>query len=638
MKKQTHHIQKQQVDLNFETEKKARYWNNRFSNFYYDEVAPDFNSLLDKTIPDDRTYEIDRLEIDLGTIQMDRFQEVFLKKAEEELKRILDNGSASTPGLGLSGDEEKGAAPDKLTKDDFRKPTREDQIEDQEEKKSFRIKNRRGHILDSLFHFLDHGVLPWNTEISNTEELESEIRKEIGEEKLTVHASFQERMQKAIIRQRFYFQFSEAFTEEIFNQLYSEERAVLVSLKNELKKRLVHLAKDDSSRKKIREELLKSVWRRIFRTDPADRREWPQYFVISIVEAISDCLKPPEKEPSVFKTILESLPPSSPLAAHLEAIIDKKDISKEFKKTEKDQEETDSTKKNREDKQEYQEDEENTGSRDSTDDRVEQSLKKRESGEEISKETPKTDGKKTGRRGENKEGPEKGELSDAELSGAPGSEDRSTRPDPESQKKRSPEHVESPLQSKEEQFGEVPESNVKKDRQPDHPKELEEFYLRNAGIILCWPYLSRLFTNLGYLEDQAFKEPRYQQRAVHQLGYIGSGKDQCEEHELVLSKFLCAWPLQIPIIKELKLTDEEKDNADQMLDSLISHWSVLKNTSVEGLRESFFHRGGKLFKEDEQWRLIVEQESYDMLLDRLPFSIAMIKLPWMEEMLKVDWA
>ena len=75
-----------------------------------------------------------------------------------------------------------------------------------------------------------------------------------------------------------------------------------------------------------------------------------------------------------------------------------------------------------------------------------------------------------------------------------------------------------------------------------------------------------------------------------------------------------------------------------MLTNMILNWPILKNTSIDGLQSSFFHREGKLRKEEQGWKLIVEQKSYDMLLDHLSYSIAIIKLPWMEEILKVDWA
>jgi hypothetical protein len=94
----------------------------------------------------------------------------------------------------------------------------------------------------------------------------------------------------------------------------------------------------------------------------------------------------------------------------------------------------------------------------------------------------------------------------------------------------------------------------------------------------------------------------------------------------------------MPLIKELKLLKKEKKECDMMLRNLISNWPILKNTSVEGLRSSFFHRNGKLQKEDDSWRLIVEQKSYDMLLDHLAYSISIIKLPWLKKILKVDWA
>ena len=77
--------------------------------------------------------------------------------------------------------------------------------------------------------------------------------------------------------------------------------------------------------------------------------------------------------------------------------------------------------------------------------------------------------------------------------------------------------------------------------------------------------------------------------------------------------------------------------ADEMLQSLIEYWSVLKNTSVDGLRESFLKRSGKLSLKNKQWLLQIEQRSYDMLLQQLPWSISMIKLPWMANLLVTEW-
>jgi hypothetical protein len=87
----------------------------------------------------------------------------------------------------------------------------------------------------------------------------------------------------------------------------------------------------------------------------------------------------------------------------------------------------------------------------------------------------------------------------------------------------------------------------------------------------------------------------------------------------------------------VSLTKEQIAEADVMLLSVIEHWSVLKNTSVQGLRESFLQRNGKLTLVNNEWLLQVEQKSYDMLLQHLPWSISMIKLPWMKNLLKTEW-
>ena len=69
----------------------------------------------------------------------------------------------------------------------------------------------------------------------------------------------------------------------------------------------------------------------------------------------------------------------------------------------------------------------------------------------------------------------------------------------------------------------------------------------------------------------------------------------------------------------------------------IDNWTILKNTSVEGLRVSFIDRDGTLSRTTKGWRLRVQSSSYDMLLQYLPWSIQYIKLPWMDTILQVDW-
>ena len=85
------------------------------------------------------------------------------------------------------------------------------------------------------------------------------------------------------------------------------------------------------------------------------------------------------------------------------------------------------------------------------------------------------------------------------------------------------------------------------------------------------------------------------------------------------------------------MTSETEKEVNSVLSSIIEHWSVLKETSVPGLQESFLRREGKLVFNKNRWLLTVEQRPYDMLLKQLPWSITMLQLSWMQHMLITEW-
>lgn len=799
MKKQTHHIQKQQVILDFPAEEEARKWNQNFYSFYYSDIFPSFATLLDKTIPEDDFYVIDRLEIDLGSISMDEFRISFLKKTDAELKRILKNGPVAASSAAREPEETV-------------QHENEDMGRDREE--NLQIQQREKNLLECFYHFLDHGVLPWNSQVKKIPELEAEIRKNTGFDALTGASAFQERMNRLYARKRLYYQFSGALSEEIFRRIYSIEPDMLFSLQEELKTILSHFAKNAAARKKLSQELSGELWIRLISTTPVGTRHWASRFIRSEVKRNLRHLKPAEEEP-LYKAILQELPSSSLLVPHIKAILSSTEVSRkpetgqdasEFggqdrqapvknstearktsanNKTIRDSEEkrasqpADSVGTAKEDVEEVftregtkRPETESTAPAKEIATKKERTIKTmaeakgtKEIDDEISHKT--TPGKtrsakaeSSGFGGKNKEetriagkekslpdrpepGTEKGARQPKERrkhdpestsstgdDTAPGLSDQAQPDDvrssfevkrktdspeeyieaanPTDKKKQKggveesehvttsdsgdlnksgplPEHgqPDSPVMDeprdghKAQKQSEYPAETAGKDGSRDlekpgsgslpgasehssdpaaelktdmpqpgsgeewrsgYPPEPEAYYLGNAGLILSWPYLGRLFEHLEYLEGGTFRDTGCRERAVHLLGYIATGQEQCEEPELVLAKFLCAWPLQMPVIRELELTNEEKNQAGRMLESLIANWPILKNTSVEGLRSSFFIRDGKLFKEEQQWKLIVEQKSYDMLLDHLPYTISMIKLPWMEEILKVDWA
>jgi hypothetical protein len=125
-------------------------------------------------------------------------------------------------------------------------------------------------------------------------------------------------------------------------------------------------------------------------------------------------------------------------------------------------------------------------------------------------------------------------------------------------------------------------------------------------------------------------------KALALLNYIVYGHNDLAEFECVLSKILCGLEVS-SVVKSYRLSDDEKQEADELLMAVITHWQVLKNTSVQGLRTSFLQREGRLSFADNEWRLKVQNEPYDVLLAHIPWNISMIKLSWMQHLLKVDW-
>jgi hypothetical protein len=166
-------------------------------------------------------------------------------------------------------------------------------------------------------------------------------------------------------------------------------------------------------------------------------------------------------------------------------------------------------------------------------------------------------------------------------------------------------------------------------------KELGEgIFIGNAGTVIIAPFLTSLFSRAGLLKDDKITDGS---TAVSLIYYCISGQKNPAEFELLLPRILCGINPETfieitPMIDQVILKE-----ADEMLASVIEHWSVLKDTSVKGLREAFLQRDGKLVFSDNEWLLIVEQKPYDMLLEQLPWNIGMIKLPWMKNILRTQW-
>ncbi len=161
--------------------------------------------------------------------------------------------------------------------------------------------------------------------------------------------------------------------------------------------------------------------------------------------------------------------------------------------------------------------------------------------------------------------------------------------------------------------------------------------IQHAGIVLIWPMLRTLFEDRGIMENNAFLNERCKFKALQLLNFICNGSDEMEEHEMPLNKLLCQLSIQTPVPILPPLANDDKAECNALLTHVIKNWTVLKSTSVEGLRASFIQRSAELYEDDDSLTLKVEQKGIDILLDKLPWGFRMIKLPWMQKLIHVEW-
>ncbi len=194
-------------------------------------------------------------------------------------------------------------------------------------------------------------------------------------------------------------------------------------------------------------------------------------------------------------------------------------------------------------------------------------------------------------------------------------------------------------QQTDDKAGEIVADNLlNKDADKDNTelrKDLADgIFISNAGAVIIAPFLTSLFLRTGLLHENNITDAG---TALCLLHYCITGHTNPAEFELFFPKILCGVKPETVIDISEAIDEKFLKEADEMLASVIEYWSILKDTSINGLREAFLQRSGKLSFVKDEWLLQVEQKPYDMLLQQLPWNINMIKLPWMQHLVKTEW-
>jgi hypothetical protein len=172
------------------------------------------------------------------------------------------------------------------------------------------------------------------------------------------------------------------------------------------------------------------------------------------------------------------------------------------------------------------------------------------------------------------------------------------------------------------------------------PNPQSDCFVENAGLILIAPFFKALFKNLDLLDKNAFQSKSAQQKAVLITQYLVTSKSQIFESQLILNKLLCGYSLTESLPTDLLLTEKDKKECLELLETVKSHWKALKNTRIETLQAQFLNRKGKLkLQKDLHWSLTVERETIDILFEVTPlnWNFSFVKLPWMAQPIHTEW-
>jgi hypothetical protein len=167
--------------------------------------------------------------------------------------------------------------------------------------------------------------------------------------------------------------------------------------------------------------------------------------------------------------------------------------------------------------------------------------------------------------------------------------------------------------------------------------EEDALYVNDCGIVILHPFLEMYLTDLGLITDKQFVNDDACKRSVLLLHYLSTGETQVAEFDLVLQKILCGLSIEQTLPAVIELSEKEISESGNLLRSVMNYWPPLKNTSIEGLRQTFLQRDGKLSQTETGWLLRIEQKTVDILLGKLPWGFSTIQLPWMQDLLSVEW-
>ena len=158
--------------------------------------------------------------------------------------------------------------------------------------------------------------------------------------------------------------------------------------------------------------------------------------------------------------------------------------------------------------------------------------------------------------------------------------------------------------------------------------------MTNAGLVLLWPLLPKLFSTQGWLNEGRFVGEQARWQAVGCLDWLAWGDAEPVDWRSPSTRLLCdvAWETPFVACPPSALQQTE---LDQWLGQALATVPILARCTPVDVRTFFLQRLGTF--NEESRTLTIEPEASDVLLRYLPWPLTQVVLPWLPSPIQVDW-
>ncbi|WP_308386065.1 contractile injection system tape measure protein [Serratia marcescens] len=174
-------------------------------------------------------------------------------------------------------------------------------------------------------------------------------------------------------------------------------------------------------------------------------------------------------------------------------------------------------------------------------------------------------------------------------------------------------------------------------RQLPHEPRSSVQIISNAGLLLLWPLLPQLFSQMGLWEERTFISDAARMQAVYCLDRLVWGKVTTEEERLKLNLVICGISQSSPISPVTPLSVLQQQQIDDWVMAIGQQLVGWQKLSLTDIRQLFLQREGEISTEGPIPQISVWPEPYDYLLKDWPWPMTLASFPWTEQPLTIVW-